>query len=100
MGRRSANVEILNRRTILGPARSGPQKEKLFQRQLTLKNISLRQTKLAFQIKRRQDLSMKNDVFDIRRVLGDGVDDGVAKLFALVVPVSFLQVVRRVLHET
>src|SRR5438445_12150117 len=51
MRRRSAHVKIFYRRAILRPARRRPQKEKLFQRQLALKNISFRQSELAFEIK-------------------------------------------------
>src|SRR5437870_12344868 len=100
MRRRSAHVEILDWRTILCPTRRRSQKEKLFQGQFALKNVSLGQTKFAFKIERRQDLSMKNDVFDIWCMLGNRIDHRVAKLFTLFVPRSFLQIVRRVLHET
>jgi len=71
----------------------------LLERQLALKNIPFRQSKFAFEIERRQNLSMQNNVFDIRRVLSDRIDDCIAKLFALVIPVSFFQVVRGVLYE-
>src|SRR5258706_16093580 len=63
MRRSAAHVEIANRRTILGPARRGPQKEELFQCQFTLKNISFRQTKIAFEIERLLHLPEKNDIF-------------------------------------
>src|SRR5207302_4112214 len=96
---RSTHVEILNWRAVLGPARRRPQKEKLFQTQFALKDISFRQTKLAFEIERCQNLSMKNDVLNVRCMFGDGVDHRVAKLFTLFVPRSFLQVVRRALNE-
>src|SRR6185369_5045024 len=99
MRRRAAHVEVLDRRAILRPTRRGPQKEKLFERQLTLKNISFRQAKLTFEIEWRHHLSIANQFTDVRRVLGDRVDHRVAKLVALLVPGSFLQVVRRVLHE-
>src|SRR5713226_7204973 len=99
MRRRAAHVKIANRRTVLRPTRRRPQKEKLFQGKLTLKNISFRQSEFTFEIERRQDLPMQNDVADIWRVLGDRIDYRVAKLFALIVPRSFLQVIRRVLNE-
>src|SRR6266446_1875029 len=96
---RSAHVEILNWRAILGPARRRPQKEKLFQTQFALKDISFRQTKLAFEIERRQNLSMKNNVTDVGCMFSDRIDHRIAELFTLFVPRSFLQVVRRVLNE-
>jgi len=98
MRRGAAHVKVLNRRTILRPARCGTQKEELLERQFALKNISLRQPKFAFEIERRQDLPMQNDVFDVRRMFSNCVDDGVAKSFAFIVPIP-LQVVRRILHE-
>src|SRR5262249_52076608 len=68
-------------------------------RQLTLENIAFRQTEVTFQIERRYHLSMKNDVLNVGRMLSDGVDDRIAKLFTLFVPRALLQIVWRVLHE-
>src|SRR6266478_2817283 len=65
MRRRPTHVKVLDRRTILGPTRRGTQKEKLFQRQLALKDVSFRQSEFTFQIEWRQNLSMQDDVFDI-----------------------------------
>src|SRR6202041_353895 len=81
------------------PACRRPQKEKLFERKFTLKNISFGQTGLALDIQRRDELFADDDVLYIWRVLGDGVDHGVAEGFALLVPISAAQFVRRVLHE-
>ena len=88
MRRRTAQVEILNRRAEHRPARHRTQKEQLLQRELTLENIALAQSPFPFQIERRDHLAMQNDVLDIRRVLGNGVDDGVAELFFLRIPVQ------------
>ena len=59
----AAHVEILDRRAVLGPAGHRPEKEKLVQGQLALKNVALGQTKLPLQVPGRDDLPMKNDVF-------------------------------------
>ena len=75
---RSAHVEIANRRSILGPAGGRAQKEKLLERQLALKNISFRQTKVPFEIERSQHLAMQNQILDVGRVLCDGIDYRVA----------------------
>src|SRR5215204_463890 len=99
MRRRTAHVKVFDRRAILRPARCGSQEEELLERQFALENVSLRQSKLAFEIERRQHLSIANQALDVRRVLGNRVDDRITKLLALLVPASFLQVVRRVLHE-
>src|SRR5437899_4415987 len=70
---RSAHVKVLDWRAILCPTRRRSQKEKLFQGQLALENISFGQTKFAFEIEWRQDLSMKNDSTDIWRMLGNRI---------------------------
>src|ERR1041384_8083264 len=74
MRRRSAHVEILDRRAILRPSRRRSQKEKLFERQLTLKNISFRQTKITFEIEWRQNLPIANQLLDVRRVLRNRIN--------------------------
>ena len=100
MGGRSAHVEILDGRAELRPARHRPQEEKLLERKLALKNVAFAQSQFALQIERRDHLLVQDDVFDIGRVLGDGVDDIVAKGFFLIVPVEAgPQLVGRVLHE-
>src|SRR5260370_3308758 len=99
MSRRSTHVEILDWGAILRPTRGRPEKEKLFESELTLKNVSLRKTKIAFKIQGRQDLSMQNQILDIRRVLGNRLNHRIAKFFTLLIPVSLLQVVWGVLHE-
>src|SRR5947207_12059347 len=57
---RTAHVEIANRRAILHPTRRRPQKEKLLERQLALKDIAFRKSKVAFDVERRQHLAMQN----------------------------------------
>jgi hypothetical protein len=47
---------------------------------------------VALDVERRQHLPVQDDVPDVRRVLGDGVDDRVAERLALLVPVAVLQV--------
>ena len=97
---RSAHVEVLDRRAELRPSRHRPQEEELLQRELALEDVAFAQSELAFQIERRDYLAVQDDVFDIRRVLGNGVDHVVAKRFFLIVPVQAgPQLVRRVLHE-
>src|SRR5436305_776631 len=99
MRRRPAHVKVPDWRTILGPTRSRAQKEKLFQCQFPLKNISLGQNEFTFEIERRQNLSMQYDVSNVRCMFGDGVDNIVAELFALLIPGALFQVVWRVLNE-
>ena len=86
MGRGSAHVEVADRRAVLRPARGGAEEEQLLERQLALEDVAFGQPELALEVERRQDLAVQDDVLDVRRVLGDGVDDGVAERLALVVP--------------
>src|SRR5689334_15145963 len=61
MGGRAAHVEILNGCPELRPARNRPQKEELLQRQLTLKDVALRQAKFSFEIESGYDLFSDDD---------------------------------------
>src|SRR5215212_3034327 len=67
MRRRTAHVKVFDRRAILRPARCGPQEEELLERQFALEDVSLRQSKVAFEIERRQHLSIANQALDVRR---------------------------------
>src|SRR6185436_3545912 len=68
--------------------------------QLALKDVALAQTELAFDIERREDLTMKNPVAKVRSEFTDCVDDRVAKGLALFIPRTTAEVVGCVLHET
>ena len=54
---------------------------------------------VALDVERREHLAAHDQAPDVRRALGDGVDDGVAERLALLVPGALGEVVRRVLHE-
>ena len=54
---------------------------------------------VALEIERRQHLAVQDDVLQVRRVLRQRVDDGVAERLALLVPRPFSERVRRVLDE-
>src|ERR1700732_1810040 len=74
MRSRAAHVEILDGGAEARVARGWTQEEKLLQRKLALEDVALAQSPLAFEVERGDDLLVKNDVFDVGRVLGDGVD--------------------------
>src|SRR6266851_1902698 len=100
MGRRAAHVKILDRCAILRPACDRPQEEELLEGKLTLEDVALTQSPFAFEIERRDHLLFNNDVLDVGRVLGDGIDHGVAEGFLLIVPVQARpQLVGSVLHK-
>ncbi len=86
-------------RAVVSPAGHGAQKEKLLERKFALKNVALREAELALEVERREHLAADDNFFDVGRMFGDGVDDGVAECFALIVPSAFGEFVGRVLHE-
>ena len=84
---RSAHIKVLDGSAELRPTRHRPQEEELLQRKFALENVAFAKPELALQIERRDHLAMQNDVLDVGRVLGDGVDHVVAESFLLIVPV-------------
>src|SRR5437870_12994431 len=100
MGRRSAHVAVLNRGAELRPARYRAQEEKLLEREFSLEDVAFTQPPLALEVERRDNLLVKNYVFDVRRVLGNCVDNVIAERFFLIVPIQTgSQLIGRVLHE-
>src|SRR5215213_3113465 len=115
MRRRSAHPQVLDRRLVLRPARYRAREEELLERQLALEDVALGQPEVAFEVEWRQHLPVQDDVADVRRVLRDRVDDGVAERLSLRVPLAGLkpcatavvgqgfspapEVIWRVLHE-
>src|SRR5580693_1287939 len=71
---RAAHVEILDGGAEARVARGWSQEEKLLQGKFALEDVALAQSPLAFEVERSDDLPVQDDVFDVRRVLGDGVD--------------------------
>src|SRR5579863_455546 len=97
---RSAHVEILNWRAVLSPAWHRTQEEELFERELSLEDVALGQSPLAFEIERSDDLLLDDDVFQVRCVLRDRVDHRVAERLFFSVPTEpGRQLVWCVLHE-
>src|SRR5689334_19606873 len=101
MGRRPAQPQVADRRPEPGIARDGAVEEELLQRELALEDVAFGQPGGAFDVERGLDVAVEDDVVDVRRELGDPVDDRVAERLALVVPRAELrsELVRRVLDE-
>src|ERR1700684_4387712 len=100
MSGRTTHIKILNGRAEARIAWCGTQEEKLLQREFTLEDVAFAQSPLAFEIKRSDDLPVKDDVFDVWCILGNRVDDSIAEGFLLLVPVQAGEkLVGRVLHE-
>ena len=95
----AAHIKIFDGGAIAGPSSNGAKEEKLFERKFALENISFGEADLLFDIEWSEDLLADDDVFQVGRVFGDGVDDGVAEFVAAIFPRAGFQFVRRVLHE-
>src|SRR5260370_5202434 len=99
MRARAAHIKVMDGSAIVGPSGYGAKKKELLERKLALKNIALGEAEFALEVERGQDLAADDDVFDVGRVFGDGVDDIFAEGFLMIVPRAFGKFVRRVLHE-
>ena len=86
VGRRAAQPEVADRRPEARLAGHRPVEEELLERQLALEDVALGQARRPLDVERRLDLAVEDDVADVRRELGDPVDDRVAERLALVVP--------------
>src|ERR1700685_734273 len=91
---------IFDGRAETRPPGDWAQEEKLFQREFALENVAFAEAELALQVERRHHLPAHDNVFDIWRVFGDGVDYVIAEGLFLIVPVqAWAELVGRVLHE-
>src|SRR5689334_14349192 len=97
MSCRTTHIEVANRRAVLRPPRNWTEEEKLFERQLALKDISFGQSKASFDIQRRQHLTMQDDVAKIRCIFRQSIDNRIAESFPLFIPAAFFQMIGRVL---
>src|SRR2546421_138225 len=95
----AAHIKVVDRRAVIGPTGYGAQEEKLLERKLALKNITLGQAEFPLEVEWRQHLPCHDNLFDVGRMFRDRIDDGVAKGVALIVPRAFRKLVRRILHE-
>src|SRR5215469_7804186 len=75
----TAHIKVLDGGAIAGPSGDGAKEEKLFERKFALENIAFGEADLLFDVERRENLLADDDVFEIGRVFGNGVDDGVAE---------------------
>ena len=99
MCRGAAHIEVADGSAVARPPGDRAEEEELLEREFALKDVALAEARGALDIERREELLADNDVFQIGRVFGNRVDDGVSEGFPLVVPVPFREPVRRVLNE-
>src|SRR6478609_6593639 len=73
MGGGPAHKEVANRGRVARPAGRRTQEEELLERQLTLEDVPFRQSPFALEVERRDDLTVKDEVLEVRRVLRERV---------------------------
>src|SRR5258708_34580671 len=95
----TAHIKVADGGAVVGPAGDGTEEEELFEGKLALENVALREAEFALEIERGENLAADDDVLDVGRVLGDGVDDVVAEGCFLIVPSALGEFVGRVLYE-
>src|SRR6266404_1012645 len=96
----TAHIKVVDRSAIVSPPRNWAEKEKLFEGEFALEDVALGQAEFALEVERREDLAADDNLFYVGGMLGDGVHDGVAEGFAMLIPSTLREFVGRVLHET
>src|SRR4051794_19740895 len=73
----AAQVKAANRRSVVGPAGDWAEAEKLMGAHRALHDVTARDAERAFEVERRQHLSMFDRARNIRRVFGKHFDAAV-----------------------
>src|SRR6185369_12388492 len=82
MGRRAAQPEVPDRGSEASPAGDWPAEEELLKRELALEDVALGQARRPLDVERGLDVAMEDLRRQVRRELGDPVDDRVAERLA------------------
>src|SRR5437868_5154169 len=88
MRARSAQVQPLQRHSIIGGADHRARAEQLIEPHLAMENVAADEAEAAFEIERRMDLATDDRLSEARCMVIDGRDDRVGGLFALLVPAA------------
>src|SRR5258706_7152651 len=94
----AARKKAADGRFVARPIENGTHGEKLIECELAMKNVAAGEAVGSFEIKRRDDLHVFDEIGQIRRVSGQGFDNGVSQVEAARVPVPFFQPVRSELN--
>jgi len=89
MGARAAEEKAADGRFVARPIKNRAHGEELIEREFAVENVAAREAVGSFQIKRRDDLHVFDEIGQVRRVGGESFGDGVAQVEAARVPVSF-----------
>src|SRR6202165_4640616 len=87
----AAKKKAADGRFVARPIENGTHGEKLIECDLAVKNGAPGKAVGSFEIKRRDDLHVFDEIGQIRRVSGQGFDNRVSQVVAARVPVSFFQ---------
>src|SRR6266404_7339585 len=89
MGAGAAEEKATNRSFIARPIENRAHGEELIERELAVENVAAGEAVGSFQIKRRDDLHVFDEIGQVRRISGESLGDGVAQVVAARVPVPF-----------
>src|SRR5690349_16806674 len=92
----AALVVAVDRRPVLGPARRWPEEEHLRREELAGEDVALAEPDRPFDVERRPDLALEDEVPEAREERLEGGLDRVAQVVLLGVPVALAEVVRGV----
>src|ERR1041384_197733 len=94
-----AHVKRVDWGSVSRPSGYGPHEEQLIERHVTVKDITSGERVLTFEIHRRDDVAMKDQVANVRRVIRKRIDATIRELILDRVPISVFQSVRSILRE-
>ena len=87
----AAKKKAADGRFVTRPIQNGTHGKKLIESEFAVKNVAAGEAVGSFEIKRRDDLHVFDETGQIRRVSGQGFDNGAAQVVAARVPVPFFQ---------
>src|SRR6476661_585228 len=90
MSSRTAEVQIIDGRAIARPIQQRTHGEELVQRQFSVEYVPSGEAVSFFQILRCDDLVSQNQLGQVRRILSERLDHGVAERDTLFLPVASL----------
>src|SRR4051812_39715242 len=94
-----AKIKPIYRGSILRPSWYRPHEEELFQSQVAVKDVALRQPIGSFQIKGGEHLPRQYGVGDVGSILSDLLYDTISEQFAVFIPGALPEVIGNVLYK-
>src|SRR5882672_3804339 len=100
MRARSAQIQSFDGRAVLRPARHRPHEKKLLEIQVAVKNVALRQTIGSLKVQWGDNLHRFDGARNVGSKFHDFLHDTTGEQIPVLIPRSFREAVRHVLHET